>query len=69
MEVGLLLVRLVTGLLLAGHGAQKLFGWFGGQVPSESGEPVGEAAGAAEPLGAGPRRGRSATRGPSAPWP
>jgi putative oxidoreductase len=30
MEVGLLLLRFVTGSLLAGHGAQKLFGWFGG---------------------------------------
>jgi len=30
MEVGLLLIRVVVGLLLAGHGAQKLFGWFGG---------------------------------------
>ena len=30
METGLLIVRLVAGLLLAGHGAQKLFGWFGG---------------------------------------
>ena len=30
MDVGLLLVRVVVGLLLAGHGAQKLFGWFGG---------------------------------------
>jgi putative oxidoreductase len=30
MEIGLLLIRLVVGLLLAGHGAQKLFGWFGG---------------------------------------
>ena len=30
MEVGLLLIRLVVGLFLAGHGAQKLFGWFGG---------------------------------------
>lgn len=30
MEIGLLLVRIVVGLLLAGHGAQKLFGWFGG---------------------------------------
>ncbi|WP_052845037.1 DoxX family membrane protein [Streptomyces sp. NRRL S-31] len=27
---GLLLLRLTFGLLMAGHGAQKLFGWFGG---------------------------------------
>lgn len=26
----LLMLRVVVGLLLAGHGAQKLFGWFGG---------------------------------------
>ncbi len=30
MSTGLLAGRLVLGLLLAGHGAQKLFGWFGG---------------------------------------
>jgi len=30
MSIGLLLIRLVIGLLFAGHGAQKLFGWFGG---------------------------------------
>lgn len=30
MDAGLLLVRVVLGLLMAAHGAQKLFGWFGG---------------------------------------
>src|SRR5437588_6630075 len=30
MATGLLLVRLVFGLLMAAHGSQKIFGWFGG---------------------------------------
>jgi putative oxidoreductase len=30
-DLGLLLLRLTVGLLVAGHGAQKLFGLFGGQ--------------------------------------
>ncbi|MEK4459651.1 DoxX family protein [Paenibacillus sp. FSL R10-2748] len=34
---GLLLIRLVVGLLLMGHGAQKLFGWFGGYGPKGTG--------------------------------
>jgi putative oxidoreductase len=29
-DTGLLIARLVLGLLMAGHGTQKLFGWFGG---------------------------------------
>lgn len=29
-DLALLILRVVVGLLLAGHGAQKLFGWYGG---------------------------------------
>jgi putative oxidoreductase len=30
MDIGMLLLRTTIGLTLAAHGAQKLFGWFGG---------------------------------------
>ncbi len=30
MDFGILIARLVLGLLMAAHGAQKLLGWFGG---------------------------------------
>ncbi|MCZ8523266.1 MULTISPECIES: DoxX family protein [Paenibacillus] len=35
--VGLVLVRVVVGLLFIGHGSQKLFGWFGGYGPKGTG--------------------------------
>lgn len=44
MAVGILLLRLAVGLTVAAHGAQKLFGWFGGQGlegTAASFEPVG----------------------------
>ncbi len=30
IDTGLLVLRVIIGLLFIGHGAQKLFGWFGG---------------------------------------
>lgn len=30
MDLGLVIARMVFGLLMAAHGAQKAFGWFGG---------------------------------------
>jgi putative oxidoreductase len=30
VSVGLLILRVAVGLTIAGHGSQKLFGWFGG---------------------------------------
>ncbi|MFF8267007.1 DoxX family membrane protein [Streptomyces sp. NPDC016562] len=61
-DTGLLLLRLVLGLTMAGHGTQKLFGWFGGGGVSgtgrfftASGYPAGDAmavlAGLTETLG------------------
>lgn len=35
VDAGLLILRLVVGLLFAGHAAQKLFGWFGGKGLAE----------------------------------
>jgi putative oxidoreductase len=37
MDVALLALRMVIGLLFVGHGAQKLFGWFGGGGLSATG--------------------------------
>lgn len=37
LDAGLLIIRLVVGLTLMGHGAQKLFGWFGGYGPKGTG--------------------------------
>jgi putative oxidoreductase len=37
MSIGLLIIRLIVGILFIGHGAQKLFGWFGGYGPKGTG--------------------------------
>ncbi|MEU2732678.1 DoxX family protein [Streptomyces griseoviridis] len=61
-DTGLLIVRLALGLTAAAHGAQKLFGWFGGggldgtgQFFAASGYPAGRTmaviAGLSETLG------------------
>jgi putative oxidoreductase len=38
IDLGLLIIRLAVGLTLVGHGAQKLFGWFGGPGVVKFGE-------------------------------
>jgi putative oxidoreductase len=38
LSIGLLLGRIVIGLVMAAHGAQKLFGWFGGYGLNRTGE-------------------------------
>ncbi|MHB8434176.1 MAG: DoxX family protein [Candidatus Tyrphobacter sp.] len=37
VSVGILIARLLVGGSLAAHGAQKLFGWFGGHGPTGTG--------------------------------
>ena len=37
MSIAFLIVRIILGLGLAAHGAQKLFGWFGGSGPAGTG--------------------------------
>ncbi len=49
MDLGLLLLRLVVGLTMAAHGAQKLFGWF-------VGSGIARTAGALESMGFRPGR-------------
>ena len=38
LSIGLLVARVVIGLVMAAHGAQKLLGWFGGYGLNKTGE-------------------------------
>src|SRR5436309_892739 len=38
LSIGLFIIRVVVGLLMAAHGAQKLLGWFGGYGLNKTGE-------------------------------
>jgi putative oxidoreductase len=38
MKLGRLILRIVVGGYFFGHGAQKLFGWFGGHGPDATGQ-------------------------------
>jgi putative oxidoreductase len=40
MSSGLLLLRIAVGSIMAAHGAQKLFGWWGGPGMSGTGGMV-----------------------------
>jgi putative oxidoreductase len=42
VSYGLLLLRVVVGATLFGHGAQKLFGWWGGHGPKGTGGFFGQ---------------------------
>jgi putative oxidoreductase len=42
LDVGFLIARVLVGLLIAAHGSQKLFGWFGGGGLDATGEFFGQ---------------------------